>query len=188
MTNKTYFKTTEKTEVNNYPYGRLQCTAFFGLEFKPGKGFRTTFQTINPKTGRLNAVKNSTYSPILVMYKDAETGHIKYDGCDLYGDEGINKAAEFMAEHFDLFTTEQIKDICGSFFLHLKASVKAQVIYCGSNFEDLKPLFAQSIDAAVKGINMGNNVFKDIKLNIEAINACKVEGYNPFKVTKYELN
>jgi hypothetical protein len=66
-TGKKFFPTTHKAEVNSYPYGRLKATAFFGLEFKRGKGFRTTFQTINPKNGKLNAVKNSTYSPIFVM-------------------------------------------------------------------------------------------------------------------------
>lgn len=55
------FKTDEKITVENYPYGRLQCKATFSLEFKEAKGYRTVRQTINPKTGRINNPKKSTY-------------------------------------------------------------------------------------------------------------------------------
>jgi hypothetical protein len=57
----TYYHTTKKAIVDSYPYGRLRATAFFSLEFKKGKGFRSVFQTINPKNNRLNAPKYSTY-------------------------------------------------------------------------------------------------------------------------------
>lgn len=180
-----YFKTTEKAEVNSYPYGRLRTTAFFGLEFKAGKGFRTTFQTINPKNGKLNAVKVSTYSPILVMYEEQETNHIKYLSFDLYGNEGINKAGEFMRDNFDLFTPEQIKDICGSLFIHLKAGVKAIVAYCGADFEKVKPIVEDSVNAAVEGIKTGENVFERIRVDIDALESCKVPNFNPFKVVEY---
>lgn len=186
-TERQYFATSEKITVDSYPYGRLRTSATFGLEFKPGKGFRTTFQTVNPKNGRLNAVKNSTYSPILVMYREQESGHIKYMGFDFYGSEGINKAAKFMAENFDLFTEEQVKDICSNFFAHIKATAKAMVIYCGSNFDNIKPILEESVNASIEGLKTGGNVFSRINLDIEALEACKVEGYNPFTVKSYTI-
>ena len=184
---KKFFKTTEKAEVNSYPYGRLRTTAFFGLEFKKGKGFRTTFQTINPKNGKLNAVKNSTYSPIFAMYEEAETGHIKYLSFDMYGEEGINKAAEFMRDNYELFTTEQIQDICASIFMYLKAGTKAICIYCGADLEKVKPIIDPAVKAVAEGIKTGANIFDRVKIDIDALNSCKVEGYNPFKVTTYEM-
>jgi hypothetical protein len=186
-TGKKFFPTTHRAEVNSYPYGRLKATAFFGLEFKRGKGFRTTFQTINPKNGKLNAIKNSTYSPIFVMYEEQETGHIKYLSFDLYGEEGINKAAEFMRDNYDLFTAEQIQDICGSIFVHLKAGAKAICVYCGADFEKVKPILDPAVNAVVEGIKTGANVFDRVKIDIDALNSCKVEGYNPFKVTTYQM-
>jgi hypothetical protein len=186
-TGKKFFPTTHRAEVNSYPYGRLKATAFFGLEFKRGKGFRTTFQTINPKNGKLNAIKNSTYSPIFVMYEEQETGHIKYLSFDLYGEEGINKAAEFMRDNYDLFTAEQIQDICGSMFVHLKAGAKAICVYCGADFEKVKPILDPAVNAVVEGIKTGANVFDRVKIDIDALNSCKVEGYNPFKVTTYQM-
>ena len=41
-----------KLTVESYPYGRLKTTAFFSVE-KTSKGYRTEFQTIDPKTGRI---------------------------------------------------------------------------------------------------------------------------------------
>jgi hypothetical protein len=186
-TGKKFFPTTHRAEVNSYPYGRLKATAFFGLEFKRGKGFRTTFQTINPKNGKLNAIKNSTYSPIFVMYEEQETGHIKYLSFDLYGEEGINKAAEFMRDNYDLFTAEQIQDICGSMFVHLKAGAKAICVYCGADFEKVKPILDPAVTAVAEGIKTGANIFDRVKIDIEALNSCKVEGYQPFKVTTYQM-
>lgn len=184
---KKFFKTTEKAEVDSYPYGRLKTTAFFGLEFKAGKGFRTTFQTINPKTGKLNAVKVSTYSPIVVMYEDTATNHIKYKSFDLYGEEGINEASIFLRDNYNLFTPEQIKDICGSIFVRLKAGAKAMVVYCGADFEKIKPIIQPAINAVIEGIKTGANVFDSVSIDIDALNSCKVPDYKPFKVTSYTI-
>lgn len=63
--------------VESYPYGRLRCKAFFSIEFKKKQGFRTVFQTINPKNDRLNAQKYSTYTDFAFNYLCPETGHIK---------------------------------------------------------------------------------------------------------------
>jgi len=179
------FPTSEKFTVDSYPYGRLRCSATFGVEFKPGKGFRTTFQTINPKTGRVNAVKHSTYSPIIVMYEEQATKHAKFVHFDFYGDEGINKAAAFLYVYFDLFTPEQIKDICSNLFVHIKASVKSRVIYTGADFERLKPIFQPAIDAVVEGFKTGANIFDRVKIDAAAADECKQPDFQPFKVTHY---
>ena len=72
-----YIRTNEKIEVNNYPYGfKLKTTLFDYIEFDKKKGFRHCTQTINPKTGRLNNPKKSTYYALLVRYYN-EDGHIK---------------------------------------------------------------------------------------------------------------
>jgi hypothetical protein len=180
----TYLPTTERVEVESYPYGRLRATAFFGLEFKKGKGFRTTFQTINPKNNRLNAVKNSTYSSIMAMY-EAENGHIKYVSFNLYGVEEINKAAHFMHENFNLYTPEQIEDIASSFFVHLKASAKAIVIYCGANFEEVKPILDPAVTAAIKMIkDPTTNIFDSLAVDVEKYEATKDPNFQPFRTTE----
>jgi hypothetical protein len=178
-----FFPTNHKAESNNYPYGRLRTTAFFGLEFKKGKGFRTTFQTINPKNNRLNAVKNSTYSPIMAMY-EADNGHIKYVSFNLYGIEEINKAAQFMHENFNLYTPEQIEHIASLFFVHLKASAKAIVIYCGANFEEVKPILDPAVSAAVKMIKEPTtNIFNFLAVDIEKYEATKDPNFKAFRTT-----
>jgi hypothetical protein len=58
--------------------------------------------------------------------------------------------------------------------------------YSGSKLEDLKPIF----ERAIKNMQLG---LKDTSINQfgfrideEALESTKVEGYNPFKVTVYE--
>lgn len=183
---KTYFKTTETKSTDNYPYGYKKTTATFGLEFKPKKGFRTVFQTVNPKTGKLNKPKNSTYSPILLMYQNEE-GHFKYEAADFYSVEGINKSCDFMHKNFHLFTSDQIKHAYAYLMQVLKAELITTIQYCGANLEDLKPLIGPFITIASQGCKEGSNVFDKIQLDKEKIDACHVKDYNPFKVTTYEL-
>ena len=180
-----YFKTTERAEVNNYPYGYLKTTAFFSLEFKSGKGFRSVFQTINPKTGRINNPKRSTYSPLMIMV-EKENGHIGYICGGFNGDEEINKTCQIINEHFDLFTPEQIEHFYLLVLGSLKAEAKAMVIYCGADFEKIKPILDPIVEIAVRGLEEKTNLFNEIVIDIEALNSCKVPGFNPFRVTEYK--
>ena len=70
--------------TDNYPYGRLRSKASFSVEFKAKKGCRSCFQTENPKTGRLNAVKNGTYHPLLLPIQEAN-GHFGFSAFDVNG-------------------------------------------------------------------------------------------------------
>lgn len=184
---KSYLKTTEKIEVNNYPYGSLKATAYFSLEFDKKKGFRSVFQTINPKTDRLNNPKKSTYSDIVVMFQD-ENNHIKNHHFNLNGAEELNKASKFMSENFDLFTPEQIEFIKLAMISSHIVNAKSYVIYCGSDFEQIKPLTTPIIIKLKESLKNGSNCFTECILDIEALEATKQPDYNPFKVTSYDIN
>lgn len=62
---------------DDYPYGRLRCKRRVWLETKKSQGMRAMFQTQNPKNGRWNAPKASTYSSIVVMYLDESNDHVE---------------------------------------------------------------------------------------------------------------
>jgi len=68
----------DKQTVDNYPYGRKRTTVYFSLEFQPKKGMRTVFQSIDPRTGRLNQPKKSTYSKYMLMYRDLSNDFVHY--------------------------------------------------------------------------------------------------------------
>jgi len=69
LTKHTNFETAYKVE--NYPYGfRLKTTMHYWIETVPKKGDRLCTCTINPKTGRVNATKKSTFSNIGALYLD----------------------------------------------------------------------------------------------------------------------
>lgn len=178
------FKTTETATVDNYPYGYLKTQATFSLEWKKGKGFRTVFQTVNPKNGRINAPKKSTYSEVLLMV-EKDNGHISYTGCGFNGRDAMEKGLKFMAENFEYFTEEQIKDIYLHIALMLRVDLQAIVAYCGANLETVKPLYLPSIEKALKGAKEGGNIFETIAPDFEAIEAAKVPDFQPFRKVEY---
>ena len=80
--------------VEDYPYGfRLRTTIRYWVETKPRHGQRFVSQTLNPKTGRWNKPKASTYAPVAVLFLNAD-GHVKWDGLSDYADEDEISAYE----------------------------------------------------------------------------------------------
>lgn len=73
------YNSAEKSfKVDDYPYGfTLRTSIFYWIESKLGKGDRFCSQTINPKNGKRNAPKYSTYSPCMFMYLN-EKGHVTH--------------------------------------------------------------------------------------------------------------
>ena len=178
------FNVAEVITVENYAYGfRQKTTAFFGMEFNAKKGYRTTFQTINPKTGRLNAKKCSTYGCLKVTTQD-ENGIVSYEHFDFNGDENLNKTAEFIGANFDLFTPAEIEYFYLNYFMFLKVETKAMVIYCGANLDEVLKVLNPMVKLIVEGIKTKVNLFNDFKIDIEKLNACKVVGYSPFRSTE----
>lgn len=72
--------------VDDYPYGfRLRTEIRYWIETTKN-GDRLCSQTMNPKTGRWNKAKKSTYSEVGVMYLD-EKGHVTWAGLSTYADD-----------------------------------------------------------------------------------------------------
>jgi hypothetical protein len=92
----------EKIEVDNYPYGGKRTKAYFSVEYGGyNRGYRTVFQTINPKTGSLNKESKSTYGDIYIILKEKENGHYKYKHLSLNGDESIEKSLCFIWNNYE---------------------------------------------------------------------------------------
>ena len=73
--------------VDDYPYGfRLRTQIRYWLDHKGSNGWRLVSQTLNPKTGRWNKPKASTYSRWAgAMYLDSQN-HVKWAGLTEYSD------------------------------------------------------------------------------------------------------
>lgn len=87
--------------VQNYPYGfRLKTQAKYFIE-TTNKGDRLVFITLNPKTNKWNNPKKSTYSDIMVLIKEKETGHIKqYSYSATYTTQKeLNQFLEFIKDY-----------------------------------------------------------------------------------------
>lgn len=58
--------------VDDYPYGRLRTQIRYWIESVERKGDRMVSQTLNPKTGRWNKPKKSTYSPVIALFLEEQ--------------------------------------------------------------------------------------------------------------------
>ena len=181
----TILKSTETATSTNYPYGRLRCTATWSLEFKPSKGFRVVFQTINPKTNRLNSPKKSTYSPVILLTQD-ENGYVSSIHHSFNGIPELNKGLDFMTENFDKFTDDQIKEIYATISTMIRVSWGAIIAYCGADKDATKELLTPSFTAAIRGFKNGGNSFQDIKVDVDKYEALKKPDFSPFRTVTYE--
>lgn len=159
-------------ESDNYPYGRLKCHITFEIEFKANKGFRFKTQTTNPKTGRINKPKCSTYSPVMVMHRD-ENDHIKPYGINITGCEGVAKFIEFLKLNDVTFTSEESQDI----WAHIISCIRANAMYTrikeGVTVKEL--LQATKVDKMINAYAKHQNIREIMELNysVEFINNLK---------------
>lgn len=63
--------------VENYPYGFLKTQIKFWVESVKNKGDRFISQTLNPKTNKWNTPHKSTYTGVILLGIEKETGHLK---------------------------------------------------------------------------------------------------------------
>jgi hypothetical protein len=191
MENKINFiPTTEKIISENYPYGfREKTTKTDYLEFDFRKGFRHCSMTINPKTGKENKPKKSVYYNMMILGTD-EKGHCKSFVLDFNGSKSMQRVIDFLQvpQNFALFTEAQIEYFYMMLLSYSKVNLKSQVVYCGTDLEQLKPYYEKPIEIMVKAINTKGkeNLFSQIVFDWEAIEGLKVPNYQPFVVTKYE--
>jgi hypothetical protein len=92
--------------VYDYPYGRLRTEMRFWIESKPKHGYRLVTRSLNPKNGRWNNPKKTTYSAFLSLVKMKENGHIKTIGFSNYTEE--SKIQDFLNIHREYFSQDQI--------------------------------------------------------------------------------
>lgn len=99
------FETAHKTE--NYPYGfRLKTTMYSWIEHTK-QGSRLVQQTINPKNGKLNAPKKSTYDAFKLLALD-ENGHITTISYSKYS--SAEKVQEFLEKYSAYMTESEIRE------------------------------------------------------------------------------
>lgn len=180
--------TTTRHKVENYPYGyTLKTDKFYSLEFKSMKGFRLVEQTLNPKTDKLNKPKKSTYSPVMLLTVDSDDRVKAHVEC-FYDDEGKDRGYKFMADNFPKFTVEEIKGVALYNIMLLKADIQAKTTYCGSDVKKLLPLYDVAIKTLVKIANTGENLWADVVIDWQAVEALEVKDFNPFKTTTYAIS
>lgn len=117
-------------EVKDYPYGfRLRTSIFYWIESKEGKGDRLCSYTINPKNGRKNAVKCSTYSAFMYMYIN-EDGHVKRESIDAYEPEKFTFRFNFILNKIGEMWINDIqkKSLRSTLYGHIRGNAPYQIV------------------------------------------------------------
>lgn len=98
--------------VGDYPYGyRLRTQIRYWIETNARHGDRFMAQTLNPKTGRWNKPKASTYSPVMAMYVDGE-GHVTHTAVSTYSKpEWIERFRAVVGEHLNDLQQAQLATV-----------------------------------------------------------------------------
>ncbi len=160
---------TEPTTVTDYPYGSLKCSMTFSVEYVKGKGYRQVMQSVNPKTDRVNKPKKSTYTDFLYMYKDAETGHVKFAGWSFGSFDSVTKLIALMKQYQFKFTAEQSEDlwidIIGGLKISLQYTTKKEGVNNDQLIEAVK--FREMIRHYKNGSNICNLI--NLEYDIETI-------------------
>jgi hypothetical protein len=184
--------TTEKVVTENYPYGfKLKTTKTDWIEFNPKKGFRHVSQTVNPKTGRPNNPKKSTYYTVGILGLD-ENQHTKFWACGFNGEKEMQISYKHLAENFDKYTGLEMHFLYMEAFTYLKVHTKAMVIYSGADFEQIKPLIDKAVKMLVQAINAKGsvNLWNEIlnSIDFEAIDKTRQPDFKPFQVKQVTLS
>lgn len=198
---KNFIRTSEKIEVKDYPYGfKLRTTLYDYMEFNPKKGYRHVTQTINPKNGKLNAPKKSTYYEFMLRYLN-EDGHIKCISINFNRSfEDMNNVAKDVVNVWHLLDEVEKQYCIDTFRAFAKISAIASIQYAGTDqtviVNELKKLtnylneFANIKTKKVKGVekkvivsyNVDNNILENLpQIDLDAIKQSTPENYNPFK-------
>jgi len=164
----------QPTTVNNYPYGRLQCEMTFSIEFVKGKGFRNVMQSVNPKNGRINAPKKSTYTDFMYMFQESESGHIKFSGLHITGYDSISKLIEILTNNTIEFTPEQSNHIWVCAIACIRNNASFTSLKEGATINDLLDAtkVKQMIHLYKEGVDI--NQIKEIGFDLQTIKGLKV--------------
>jgi len=126
---RTYLPLLDPITIADYPYGfALRTSITYQIEYKKGKGYRLSTTTVNPKTGKLNKPKLSTYHSFARLYREDDIGYIKLDAFEPYSIEDYEKAMAsgiFEGIHKDTYDHE--KRMAYTVF----QSVRWECTYCG---------------------------------------------------------
>lgn len=145
-------------KVSDYPYGRLRAEVSFSLEFQSKKGFRSVFQSINPKNNRVNKPKKSTYTDFAFQYIEDETGHVKTNYYHVYTKESIINICNVINDNFVALELkkEHIQHIYGCILSNLTISLAY------AKNEEEKKILKDTAEIAKKSFLTGEINFLDI--------------------------
>jgi hypothetical protein len=85
-----------------YPYGSLRCKMFFYVEDGGKKGWRCVQQTINPKNGRLNAPKKSTYRSVPIFILESKEGFFEFLSAPDQPNEDGKNVNDFIEKYWSI--------------------------------------------------------------------------------------
>jgi len=186
------FKHTSTRVISeNYPYGfNLKTQKTDWIEFHPKHGFRHLSQTINPKTGRANNPKKSTYYQVALLGIN-EDQHCKFWACGFNGQDQMKISYKHLFENFNFYTPREMEYLYITAFDNLAIYKRYFVLYRGADSKNVQSILQNSFVKLAKGINSKGslNLWGEIldSIDFEALNNAKKPNYNPFTIKQVSI-
>ena len=114
--------------ANDYPYGGMRCKMSFFVEDGGKKGWRAVTQSVNPKTGRLNNPKKSTYSTSPIFIVETKEGFFEFIHAPHHLAQDGKNVNEFIAKYWDILP-ESMQKYC-------KIDWKMQILRSPNYYKD----------------------------------------------------
>jgi hypothetical protein len=186
------FKHTSTRVISeNYPYGfNLRTVKTDWIEFNPKHGFRHLSQTINPKTGRANNPKKSTYYSVALLCINQDQ-HCKFWACGFNGENEMKTSYKHLSENFNLYTPSQMEYLYITALNFLSVHKQALVIYGGADSKNVQSILQNSFVKLAQCINSKGslNLWGEILdlIDFEALNNTRKPNYNPFTIKQVSI-
>jgi hypothetical protein len=169
-------------KVDDYPYGsRLRTSIFYWIETKRGKGDRFCTCTIDPRNGKMNNAKKTTYYPFIYMYVN-EDGNVKRTVLDAYDVKLFRERFEKLLPEITPITEAQSYNIRRDYGLHMYV-----VYYCGRvKYTEAKQAeYKEWILETLSHIERAP--IEDICNHAPAPEQDNTEGENKFTIREYKI-
>lgn len=162
---------TNPVTVEDYPWGfKLRTQQRYWIEYKPKMGFRFMTQTLDPRSNKWCKAKGSTYYAAAFMYRDAETGYIKWWASSLNGDDEINTFINLLKVNTTNFTEEQSQTIMAQILMSCRITARylkdTEAYKTASAFLDMVALFKDKKNVSeLTNVNFDIAAIKAIEKN-----------------------
>lgn len=158
----------------NYAYNGKSAQAEFHIEFSKDKGCREYYRVFNDRKQAYNKpYRGGRHAALAYHYEDEQTGRIHCRYLEFMTYEDINDHCVFIAQHFEALGLTN--DMLIKLYAHIWSAIRILPQFTTADSAKLRELLTPAEKIVLQGFKTGENVFAEVKIDLNAINQLKEE-------------